>query len=273
VGDNFPAQVGEATEIGGVPVWFFSSDSSGLCFSRALKRWLDHNLKEFDVVHVHGRDRFPTTYGAWLARKKRVPYLMRPAGSLDPLIHRQSAKSLFLKRFYERLFELPNLQAASAIHYTAEEERDRAGFLKLKAPAVIIPNALDWKAFEFLPARGLFREKIGLTDDVPLILFLGRLNFKKGLDLLIPAFASLRESIPDAHLAIVGPDNEGYGSKVRGWCRERSVEGNVTFVDHLPQDEVIQAYVDADVFVLASYTENFGMTVVEAMACACPVVI
>jgi len=67
--------------------------------------------------------------------------------------------------------------------------------------------------------------------------------------------------------------NEGRGAKVRQWCREQGIADKVIFVDHLGPEEVKQAYVDANVFVLPSYTENFGMTVVEAMACGCPVVI
>ena len=111
------------------------------------------------------------------------------------------------------------------------------------------------------------------VGDAPVVLFLGRLNFKKGLDLLIPAFDQLRRSHRDAHLAIVGPDSEGYGAKVRGWVRERNLGESVHFVDHLDGGEVLEAYVDADVFVLPSYTENFGLTVVEAMASGTPVII
>jgi glycosyltransferase involved in cell wall biosynthesis len=81
------------------------------------------------------------------------------------------------------------------------------------------------------------------------------------------------KDVPSARLAIVGPDNEGLAADVRRWCREQGIENRVIFVEHLPQTEVREAYVDADVFVLPSYTENFGMTVAEAMACRCPVVI
>jgi glycosyltransferase involved in cell wall biosynthesis len=178
-----------------------------------------------------------------------------------------------LKRIYERLFDFPNLNHASAIHYTATEEMERASFLKLRAPAVIVPNGIDWRRYAMLPSRGVFRNRIGIDFRTSLLLFLGRINFKKGLDLLVPSFAQVLEKIPNARLAIVGPDNEGYGVKVRQWCREQGIAEKVIFVDHLGLHDVIQAYVDADVFVLPSYTENFGMTVVEAMACGCPVVI
>jgi glycosyltransferase involved in cell wall biosynthesis len=99
------------------------------------------------------------------------------------------------------------------------------------------------------------------------------LSFKKGLNLRIPAFARVRARNPDAHLAIVGPDNEGYGAKVRGWVTEHKLNEAVHFVDYLHGDDVTQAYVDADVLALPSYTENFGMTVAESLACGTPVVI
>ena len=79
--------------------------------------------------------------------------------------------------------------------------------------------------------------------------------------------------MPNAQLVIAGPENDDYGQKVRSWVRERGLESAVHFVGSLQGDDVVQAYVDADVFALPSYTENFGMTVAEAMACALPVVI
>ena len=267
--DGFPQTIG-------VTVSCFPVSNRAMLFSPALYRRLRTGVIDFDIIHIHGLYRFPVTYAAWCARKAEVPYIMRPHGALDPFLYRQSRYgkwALPLKRMYERLFDMPNLNCASAIHYTAKEEMERTAFLKLRAPAVVIPNGIDWGAYTPLPKSGAFRRRIGLEAQTPLVLFLGRINFKKGLDLLVPSFARVLEKFPDVRLAIVGPDNEGYGLKVRQWCREQGVADKVIFVDYLGPEEVKQAYVDADVFVLPSYTENFGMTVVEAMACGCPVVI
>ncbi|MBN1548322.1 MAG: glycosyltransferase [Syntrophaceae bacterium] len=263
-------------EISGVAVDSFPISFRPLLFSHALYRRLRNDLSKFDILHIHGLYRFPVTCAALRARKARVPYIIMPHGSLDPFLYKQSYYgkwALPLKRLYERLFDIPNLNHASAILYTAKEEAERAAFLGLHAPAVIVPNGIDWELYAELPDRGLFRRSISLEGKNPLVLFLGRVNFKKGLDLLVPSFARVLEKFPDTCLAVVGPDNEGYGLKVRQWCREQGIADKVIFVGHLDPEEVKQAYVDADVFVLPSYTENFGMTVVEAMACRCPVVI
>jgi len=257
----------------GVAIWHHKLDCRPLHFSVSLGQWLLRHVAEYNVLHVHGLYRFPATFAAALASRKGVPYLIRPHGSLDPFMYRRSRYSLPLKRLYERVFDFPNLNNADAIHFTSDEEAERASFLRLKAPGVVVSNGVAWEAYKELPRRGLFRDQLGLRQDQPLILFLGRLNFKKGLDLLIPAFAQVLHSVPDACLAIVGPDNEGLGAKVRQWCAENGVQQQVAFVDHIPPEETRQAYVDADVFALTSYTENTGMTVVEAMACGCPVVI
>lgn len=256
----------------GAQIMYFSVQFRPLFFSIQLKKYVSANLGNYDLVHIHGLYRFPPTYAAYYARKHSIPYIIRPHGSLDPYLYGKSSRSIFLKRLYEHWFDLPNLHAAGAIHYTAEEECERAAFLKLRAPTFVVPNGVNWQSFEKLPDRGSFRSayKVG---NAPLVLFLGRLHLKKGLDILIPAFDAVRRAVPDAQLAIVGPENDDYGQKVRDWVRERGLGEMVHFIGHLDGADVIQAYVDADVFVLPSYTENFGMTVVEAMACKLPVVI
>jgi glycosyltransferase involved in cell wall biosynthesis len=259
-----------------VTIYFHKPYFKPLLFSNKLASWLKNEISGFNIVHIHGLYRFPVTYAAWCAQKKGVPYLISPHGSMDPFLYRQSRygiAALPLKRLYERFFDIPNLNNASAVHYTAKDEAERASFLKLRARAVIVPNGINWNSYEHLPATGFLRRNLGLDAMTPLILFLGRINFAKGLNLLVPAFAQVLRKLPQARLAIVGPDNEGYAARVKRWCRKQDIEKKVFFVDPLEAEEVQKAYVDADVFVLPSYTENFGMAVVEAMACACPVII
>ena len=257
----------------GVSVYYAPVQFAPLRFSRQLGAYLKRAISEFDIVHIHGLYRFPSTYASWQARRQEVPYIVIPHGALDPYLYdRSSTGWLRFKRLYERWFDLPNLHAAGAIHYTAEDERERAGFLKLHAPSFVVANGLDWVQYHSLPARGALRTRWRLGE-APLVLFLGRLHFKKGLDLLIPAFDTLRRHVPDVQLVIAGPENDDYGQQVRGWVRERGLQAAVHFVGPLHGADVVQAYVDADVFALPSYTENFGMTVVEALACELPVVI
>ena len=256
----------------GIGTHEFVTFDTTVLFSRRMASWLRVNIKFYDIVHVHGLHLFPSTCAAYQARRQRVPYIIRPHGSLDPFLYGKSSRSVLLKRLWEYFFDLPNLHGASAIHYTSEDERERAAFLKLRAPSFVVPNGLEWARFASLPARGAFRAQLGIGE-APLVLFLSRINFKKGLDLLVPAFAKVRACYPDAVLAIVGPDNDGYGVKVRGWVAEHRLQDAVRFVEHLEGEAVLQAYVDSDVFALPSYTENFGMVVAESLACGTPVVI
>ncbi|MCP4934412.1 MAG: glycosyltransferase, partial [bacterium] len=257
----------------GAKIHYFPVQNVSLLYSIPLMQYLKRHCADFDILHIHGLYRFPPTYAAYVARKQGIPYIIRPHGSLDPYLYKRSTRgSVLLKRFYERIFDLPNLNAASAIHFTTEEERKRVAFLGLRAPSFVIPNGLDWSHFECLPARGGFRTELGLGNE-PLVLFLGRLHPVKGLDILVPAFAQVHQYYPEAKLVLVGPDNDNYGEKVKAWVDEHRLKESTFFVDTLDGAEVLDAYVDADVFALPSYTENFGMTVVEAMACKLPVVI
>lgn len=267
VAPNVPVSVGNVT------TYHFDVQFRPLNLSLPMAWSLAAQINGHDITHIHGLYRFPPSFAGWQARRLRAPYVVRPFGSLDPFMYVQSSKSLWLKRMYERLIDLPNLRAASAVHYTTEEERIRTAYLSLPGPSFVVPNGLDWRPYEQLPLPGGFRRKLDIDAHTPLVLFLGRLNFKKGLDLLIPAFAQIRQRLSTARLAIVGPDNEGYGAKVRGLIGAHDLQDAVTIVDMMTGEAVREAYADADVFVLPSYTENFGMTVIEALACGTAVVI
>ena len=85
-------------------------------YSQGFKNFIDHHIEQYDIIHIHGLYRFPTTYAAYKARKLKIPYIITPHGSLDPYLYRRSAKSLILKRLWEFFFDVPNIRNASAIH-------------------------------------------------------------------------------------------------------------------------------------------------------------
>ena len=94
---------------------------------------------------------------------------------------------------------MPNLNGADAIHYTSEDERKLAAYMKIYAPSFVVPNGLDWGRYNILPVRGALRARLGLRDE-PMVLFLGRLHHKKGMDILVDAFAGLHGRNPNVRL-------------------------------------------------------------------------
>jgi len=255
----------------GYTIWYFHAELQFYGFSSQLFKKLLSSIKNFDMVEIHGIYRFPQTVAAYIARFHRVPYIICPHGALDPFLYAQK-RNYWLKRLYEKNVDFPNLNHASAIHYTAEQEYELTKPLKLKAPHFVIPWGLHLEDYTACSKAGSFKERYGL-DEKRIILYLGRLNFKKGLDILIDAFGRLCKDHSDTVLIIAGPDNEGYSTQLRSWIAERDLQTQVVFTGLLLGQAKLDAFQDADVFVLPSYTENFGITIIEAMACGLPVVI
>ncbi|MEQ8968475.1 MAG: glycosyltransferase [Azospirillaceae bacterium] len=243
-----------------LPVWAWMPE-----MSRALRA----RVAEFDVVHIHSLYLHTTKAAADACQRAGVPYIIRPHGSLDPyLINRSRGR----KRVMEWLYQNRAFRRAAAVHFTAEEERRLATPYVHGARGVVAPLGVDLSAFDTLPAPGRFRNRYPELADKRLMLFFGRLHFKKGLDLLVGAFARLAADAPDLHLVIAGPD-DGYGEEVRGWIAERGLSDRVLFTGMLTGEDKRAVLVDSDVFVLPSYTENFGMAILEALCCRLPVVI
>jgi glycosyltransferase involved in cell wall biosynthesis len=234
-----------------------------------LYRGLAHLIPQSDIVHVHSLYLFHD-WAAWrLCRKHSVPYIVRPHGTLDPYIWQRHRRR---KELLERLFQSRMLREAAAIHYTAEEEMALATPYVGGTPGVVVPNGLDLREYADLPPAGEFRKQYPVTGGRRIVLFLGRLNFKKGLDLLIPAFARAAARHNDLHLVIAGPD-DGMLADTQRWVAEHKLEPRVTFTGMLAGRVKLAALSDAFMFVLPSYSENFGIAAVEALACGLPVAI
>lgn len=257
--------------IGEVKVYYFPVQyPRHYKFSLPLLKALKKHIPYFDIVHIHSLFQFSTLAAAYYCRKFNKPYIIRPLGQLDPLLLKRHR---LVKWLYLRLFERKNLERARAIHFTTEEERRLSGELGLEAKAIVAGLGLDLDEFRTLPEYGVFRLKYPQLKDKKIILFLGRINFKKGLDILVKAFAQLARIRQDVYLVIAGPDDEGYGKKVKLWLTRDGLLPRVIFTGMLLGRDKLAALRDSDIFVLPSYSENFGLSVVEAMACGLAVII
>ncbi len=235
--------------------------------SWAMRAALRRDLSGFDLLHIHSLYLFHDWAAGSLALRLGKPYIVRPHGTLDPYIfqRRRLKKALFDLWFQNRI-----LARACAIHYTAEEEMRLASPFVHGAPGVVIPNGLDPADYARLPARGSFRARHPEIGDRRILLFLGRINFKKGLDIVAASVGRLARE--DIHLVIAGPDG-GYLAEAERFVAEAGIEARTSFVGMLQGEAKLAAFVDASLFLLPSYSENFGISVIEAMACGLPVVI
>jgi glycosyltransferase involved in cell wall biosynthesis len=223
-----------------------------------------------DLVHIHSLYLFHDLVAGHWCRCFAVPYLMRPHGTLDPFIYRRHRRR---KRLMEHLFEHRNIRQAAALHFTTAAEAELAAPFTFQTPSLVVPLGINFEDFAVLPEPGEFRRRYPDIGDRQLILFFGRINFKKGLDILAQAFGAVARRRPDVHLVIAGPDNEGWGARVRTWLGEQGVLDRTTFTGMLLGPEKLAVLRDASLFVLPSYSENFGLAVIEAMAAGLPVII
>lgn len=228
---------------------------------------LSQRVSEFDLVHIHGLYLYPTMVASRICRKRGVPYIIAPRGMLDPGAIRM--RSRVRKRLYLWLIEKRNVDSAAALHFTSAKERMLAQTLGLRTCCFVVPNGLDLAS---LADRG------GLTGETNIrssstVLFLGRIDPKKGLDLLVPAFAQAAAAVPEARLVLAGPDNSGYMKVVEKMIARHGLQPSVSYVGMLLGEEKLEALRSAAVLVLPSYSESFGMAVIEALACGTPVII
>ena len=231
---------------------------------------LRRQIPASDLVHIHSLYLFHSLVACYYCRGYNIPYLMRPHGTLDPFIHQRHR---WRKGLMEFAFEHRNIRRAAALHFTTAEEAELASPFTFQTPGLVVPLGIDSAELALLPEPGRFRARYPELGDKRIILFFGRVNFKKGLDILVKAFGAVARKREDVHLVIAGPDNEGWGDKVRAWLSEAGLLGRTTFTGMLLGPEKLAVLRDADMFVLPSYSENFGIAVIEAMAAGLPVII
>jgi glycosyltransferase involved in cell wall biosynthesis len=240
-----------------------------LAFSPGLWLALRRAVPSADLVTIHSINLFPQYAAFTAAISARVPYIVTPHGALDPWLGRNSR---LLKRLTNATWQRRMLANATAIHFTTADEARLAGGLTASAPHVIMPNGLDLSRFGGKRSGESFRaQRLGGFRG-PVVLFLGRVARKKGIDLLIRGFARATPN-RDSLLVIAGPDDESLTAELSAIAQELGVSAEVRFVGPVYDDDQLGALAAADVWALTSHTENFGNAVVEALAAGCPVLV
>jgi glycosyltransferase involved in cell wall biosynthesis len=224
-------------------------------------------VADHDVVHAHGVWEEVQYQAFRSCGRSGVPFVIRCCGSLD----QWSLSRKWVRKAVYRAWRLDRmLDGATAVHCSTAAEAASTGRLGFAAPIVVEPNGVRLEEFVELPQRGAFRESIG-RPSAPLILFLGRIHPGKGVEQLIPALRHV--TTPDATVVIVGGDSGGYRDEMERMVAAHRLNGRVIFTGALRGRRKLEALVDADVFCLPSEHENFGISVIEAMAAGCPVVV
>lgn len=234
----------------------------------SMMRTLRRTIATYDLVHIHWLYSFSCIAAARAALAAGVPFLVQPHGSLDPHLRR---KNHLLKRLYLATVGRPLLTKAAAVAFDTSEEGRLASYGP-RRPECIIPSGIEGSRFEHLPPRGTFRAAFPAIDG-PFLLFLGRLSPQKGLDLLLGAFERIVRARTDLWLVVAGPDYRGYESHVRALARQLGISHRVLLTGMVTHELKLAALVDAELFVLPSYAENFGVVIAEALLCGLPVLI
>ena len=233
--------------------------------SPEMRRWLRHSVAHggVSVVHNHGMWQMNSVYPAWAVKGTVSELVYSPRGALSKWALQHGST---MKRAFWPLLQRPALARATCFHATAESEYDdirRAGF---RQPVMVIPNGID---LPVLPPKQ--------SDGLRTLLFLGRIHVVKGLDVLLPAWLSLQRQFPEWRLVIVGSDDgyngvSGHLKEMIGLADRLGLE-RVEFAGPIYGARKIQAFRDADLYVLPSRSENFAVTVAEALACGTPAVV
>jgi len=241
----------------------------GFYITPGLPEWLRTHVAGFDVVHMHTVRTFQNAVVRHFAVRHEIPYVLSAHGTLPVIVQRKLAK-----KAYDLLFGRALLASASrliAVSPVEAEQYRQAGIEEERIS--VIYNGLDLEEFAHLPARGTFRSRFRELDgEMKVVLFLGRLHRRKGVNTLIEAFARLETEMDNSVLLIAGPD-DGELAHLQALANRLRLHERVWFVGPLYGEDRLAALVDADVLASPAVHEIFGLAPFEALMCGTPVIV
>jgi glycosyltransferase involved in cell wall biosynthesis len=249
--------------------YFANSPFRRYKFSFGLLNWLRHHAHEYDLAHIHALFSPVSSCAATIARRHKLPYVLRPLGTLDPADLR---KKRWLKQVYAGLLEAENLRGAAALHFTSPQEAKISERFGAVTRDWIYPLGVQLPEATLTAAE--VRSRYQIPPDRPILLFLSRIDPKKGLDLLIPALEDLAQR-QDFQFLLAGsnPQDPDYERQILQRLQASALQSRTTIAGFVSGGLKTSLLAAADLFVLPSYYENFGIAVAEAMAVGTPVLI
>ncbi len=254
-----------------IPIWFlpyFSPPMKEFIFSTALTQWLWQNIRNYDIIDNHYLFSYAPTCAAALARWHNIPYTVRIQGQLTPWALTQGKLK---KQLYSKLIERHNLNNAAAIHCTSTMEAEDVRRFGITTPNVILPLGVE--QFREIPqAKSKLHSLYGIREQTPVVLFLSRLRHNKRPDLLIRSLSRIAAFKTDFHLILAGDGEPEYINYLEKLVTSLNLN-RVSFAGFVTGDIKHILLQGADLFVLPSLSENFGIAVAEAMAAGLPVIV
>lgn len=272
LGGRLKVPLHQWTEHEGVPVLFLPRVPArqhtlvGFTYTPGLRAWLHDNVREFDFVHVHTVFSHPANVTMEVCRKWKIPYCVRPLGQLCRWSLQQRR---WVKKIQLALMTRRNVDGAAFIHCTARMEAEETAEEGFRSPCMVLPHGLEMPPI-VENARTALRTHLGLPQDRLLVVFMSRFHPKKGIELLIQA--SSRLALP-FDLLFAGAGDDAYVQELKQQVRGAGLDARVHWLGFLEGAEKWRLLQGSDLFVLPSYSENFGIAVIEAVACGLPVIV
>lgn len=255
-----------------LPIWFFPRVSPRMkdyIFSADLAPWLWQHLGNYDLLETHYLFSYAPSCAAAIARWQRIPYLVSTMGQLSPWALAQSQRK---KQVYSWLIERHNLNGADVIHCTSSGEAEDVRNFGIKTPILTLPLGVN-QPLPLADAKQKLRHIYNISAETPIVLFLSRLHYKKRPDLLLQSLGYLANQNHDFHLLVAGSGEPEYETELKNLAVALGINHQVTFTGFVMGQDKDLLLQGSDMFVLPSFSENFGIAVAEAMAAGLPVVI